>query len=301
MARGYCTTRSWSVMRTMEAPRSRTSKKTRAMSTPMGNSQACPEPQARAGSWAASRRAKNDRVKAAAATPRPSSRAVPRTVRRLEGSEDHIRSGTSRSRGQTGVGGSGAGRPSPRPWARPGGAVALGAGPGPPFAEPVAAKLVDGLDQGGPLVGDGAGLGGGGGWLGRGGRRWWPPARQQEHDRVLGQGPGQWPRPVAAMEGEQDDHGGGQGDGEQASPGQAGGGVVVAEDEAGHGQEAADGQGGPQPAADRAGGLEGDGGRGRPAGSSRSAWGGPQPVGGWPQPMREFTSYSFTNGLVGWW
>ena len=34
----------------MEAPRSRTSKKTRAMSTPMGNSQACPWPQARAGS-----------------------------------------------------------------------------------------------------------------------------------------------------------------------------------------------------------------------------------------------------------
>ena len=44
MARGYWTTRSWSVTRTMEAPSSRTSKKTRAMSTPMGNSQACPGP-----------------------------------------------------------------------------------------------------------------------------------------------------------------------------------------------------------------------------------------------------------------
>jgi hypothetical protein len=42
MARGYWTTRSPSVMRTMEAPRSRTSKKIRAMSTPMGNSQALP-------------------------------------------------------------------------------------------------------------------------------------------------------------------------------------------------------------------------------------------------------------------
>src|SRR4029453_700773 len=106
---GYCTTRSCSVTRTMEAPRSRTSKKTRAMSTPMGNSQAWPWPQARAGSAAASRRAKNDRVKAAAATPRPSSRAVPRTVRRFEGRDDHIRNGTSRSRGQRG-GGWGAGR-----------------------------------------------------------------------------------------------------------------------------------------------------------------------------------------------
>jgi hypothetical protein len=65
MARGYCTTRPWSVTRTMEAPRSRTSKKTRAMSTPMGNSQAWPDPQARAGSWAASRRAKNDKVSVA--------------------------------------------------------------------------------------------------------------------------------------------------------------------------------------------------------------------------------------------
>jgi hypothetical protein len=102
MARGYCTTWPWSWMRTMEAPKSRTSKKTRAMSTPMGNSQACAEPQARAGSAAASRRAKNDRVNAAAATPRPSSRAVPRTVRRFEGSDDHIRNWTSMSRGPTG-------------------------------------------------------------------------------------------------------------------------------------------------------------------------------------------------------
>jgi hypothetical protein len=76
IALGYCTTRSPSVTRTIEAPRSRTSKKTRAMSTPMGNSQAWPWPQARAGSAAASRRAKNDKVKAATATPRPRSRAV---------------------------------------------------------------------------------------------------------------------------------------------------------------------------------------------------------------------------------
>jgi hypothetical protein len=43
------------------------------------------------------------------------------------------------------------------------------------------------------------------------------------------------------VEGEQADHGGGQRHGEQAPPGQAGGGVVVAQDEAGYGQEAADG------------------------------------------------------------
>src|SRR4029450_7023792 len=55
MARGYWMTWPWSVMRTMEAPRSRTSKKIRAMSTPMGNSQACLAPQARAGSWGAAR------------------------------------------------------------------------------------------------------------------------------------------------------------------------------------------------------------------------------------------------------
>src|SRR4029450_998311 len=102
MARGYWMTWPWSWMRTMEAPRSRTSKKIRAMSTPMGNSQAWPWPQARAGSAAASRRAKNDKVKAAPATPRPSRRAVPSTVRRLEGSDDHISSGTSRSSGQVG-------------------------------------------------------------------------------------------------------------------------------------------------------------------------------------------------------
>ena len=298
MARGYCTTRSWSVTRTMEAPRSRTSKKTRAMSTPMGNSQACPEPQARAGSWAASRRAKNDKVKAAAATPRPSSRAVPSTVRRFDGSDDHIRNGTSRSVGQ----GSGAGRPSPRPLA----GVGLLAGLAPQIAQP-ADRVAEGAgrpghgpddlgpgpDDGGLVVaGRGLGLGlglaglgglGGVGWLlveadAGGGEQ----GRQQGHHRVLGQRPGQPPRAVAAVDGQQGHHRGGQGDGQQARAGQAGGGVVVVQDLNDDGQEAGHGHGRPPPTAQRAGSVEG-GGAGvdqrRPPGE-----GGLGPAGGWLAP-----------------
>ena len=94
-----------------------------------------------------------------------------------------------------------------------GAAVGLLAGPVPPLAEPVT-EPVDGLDQRRPLVRGGAGLlaaavgawsrvdAGGGDQHG-----------QQEHDRVLEQGPGQGAGAGGAAEGEQDDHGGGQGDG----------------------------------------------------------------------------------------
>jgi hypothetical protein len=43
------------------------------------------------------------------------------------------------------------------------------------------------------------------------------------------------------VDAEQDDDHGGQGDGEQAAGGQVGAGLVVAEDEAGHGPEAGQG------------------------------------------------------------
>ena len=313
MARGYWTTWPWSWMRTMEAPRSRTSKKTRAMSTPMGNSQAWPWPQARAGSWAASRRAKNDRVKAAPATPRPSSRAVPSTVRRFDGSDDHIRRGTSRSRGQTGweagradnrlaVGGRDllaglapevdqpAGRTSDAPDQRGAGPKHLGHGP----------------DHGG-LVVAGGGLGPGlaaGGVVGRrlvercrgGGQQ---PGQDRDH-RVLGQGPGQRPWPVAPVDREQDDHDGGQGHGEQAARRQAGSGGVVVEDLDDDGHKAADGQGRPQPAAQRPGRLEGEGAgvhEGGPAGEV-----GLGPAGAVSGPSRDEarTSSSFTSSS-GWW
>jgi len=65
--------------------------------------------------------------------------------------------------------------------------------------------------------------------------------RQQGDDGVLGQGAGQRAGPGGPSDRQEGHDGGGQGDGDQAGLGQAGGGVVVAEHEAGHGQEAGQG------------------------------------------------------------
>src|SRR5215203_4097353 len=154
-------------------------------------------------------------------------------------SENFRVTAASWSTGETGRGGGGGGGLRA--------AVGLLAGPVPPLAEPVT-EPVDDLDQRGLLV-HGSAVAAGGGLVdvdpGGGDEH-----RQQEHDRVLEQGPNQGAGAGGAAEGEQDDHGGGQGDGAQAPQRQAGGGVVVGEGEDGYQQEAAHGQGWPEPAAD---------------------------------------------------